>query len=994
MMRAYAAILVLVFTTASWAQTTAGAVVGLVLDPNGGTVSDVSVVAVETDTNRRWNTTTNDSGGYSISNLPPGTYRLEFEQTGFKKVVQTGIEVRVNENARSNAVMEVGPLTETINVTAPPPVLQTDNSSIGGTIDHYKLERLPLNGRQLESLFLLFPGTVTAAPNSHLSNRGGLNMVGMDEHYFSYLLDGSDNVDPVIRGISYRPSIDAVEEIKVEQSGYGAEFGRNGGAVISITTKSGSNLLHGSVWEYLRNDNFDARNFFLPAAVDKPPLIRNQFGASIGGPLSRDRTFIFFLYEGLRQKAGQVRRATVPTERMRFGDLREIGGPVIADSQIHPISREVLQAYPLPNQPGLTGNRIEIANKIENGNDFSLRLDHGLTSNTQLTGRVSTSVARVLDPFRTETTGASNLSAFGQTADRVRINVGLAATTVINQRMTHEFRAGFNRFRQPQIPVNPGTPLQEPLMGFLKTFLNFNFFTADPLGSNAEFKRVVNVYNFMDNLSFTDGSHQIKVGVDLRRYLFNAYNVGPNIFIFTGARTASPAGPGNPMGDFLLGLPTQSISFDGSPSGNTRKLEFAGYIHDDWKVTPRLTVNFGLRWEFYGRIKERVNKQSFWEPECNCMRIAGIDASTGLVDNDFNNFAPRLGFAWRPTGSHTVIRASGGLYYDNDMRHNFEFATNPPFFFVREYVFPPSLSDPFPPAGSSSTLRPNTLDKKFEDTYVEHWNFSLQREISSGFLAEAAYVGNHSVKARRLRNVNQPINGVAPYTGFGPISLFEQAGSSSYNALQLRVERRFSGKFGLTSSYTFGHAIDDRPGQGGGRAPDNYNMRAERGSADFDVRHNWTSSLSLNLPGSSSNLWGGWSLNAIGTVQSGRAFTVVLPGINGERPDVVPGVDWKPVNQGPDLWINPAAFSVPAAGTFGNLGRNTLRGPELHNLDLSLVKAQVFESTRLELRAEFFNVLNHPNWNIPNAVVGPTLGLISSTASPERQVQFGARLAF
>jgi len=967
---------------------------GFISDPSGAALPGVSIVAVNAGTNVRRESTTDESGNYAITNLPPGVYNIHFQSTGFKPVEVKQVEVRINDNTRKDFQMEVGPLEQKIVIPAESVGLQTDNSSISATIGQDQLQQQLLNGRQLERLVLLLAGTVVAAPNSHLSNRGGFNVIGLDEHYLSFYVDGIDNVDPVIRSFSYRPVIDGVREIKVEESGYNAESGRNGGAVISVSTRSGTNDLHWSIWEFWRNDNLDARNFFLPGDTDKPPMLRNQFGGMLAGPLKQDRTFFSIVAEGLLQKTGQVRRATVPTDRMRSGDLGEIGGPVIPQSQFHPVSREVLEAYPRANRPGVSGNRIEVANKIENGFDVSVRVDHRLFERTYLMGRYSVNNTWVTDPFRTETSGASNLSGFGQTVDRFRTNLGLTLTSVIGSNMVNELRAGYNRFRQPQIPVNPGTPAQEPLMGYLKTFLSYNFFTADPVGSNAEFKRAVNVYNYMDSLAIIHGNHQFKVGVDARRYLFNAYNVGPNVFIFTGARTGTPGTPGNPMADFLLGLPTATVYFDGSPTGNTRKFEFAAFVQDDWKVTPKFTLNYGLRWEYYGRITERVNKQSFWTPDCNCMRLAGIDADEGLVDNDLNNIAPRLGFAWRPVGENTVIRASGGIFFDNDMRHNLEFATNPPFFTTREYVNPPSLSDPFPAGAGSSTLRPNTYDKKFRDTSVQQWNLSIQRRIASNLFAEAAYVGNHSVKGRRLRNVNQPLNGVFPYPNFGPISLFEQAGSSNYNAFQLRVDRPVAGILGFTSSYTFGHAIDDRPGQGAGRAPNNYNMRAERGDADFDIRHNWTSSARVNLPWGANEWWGGWSVNAIGTLQGGRPFTVVLPGFNGDRPDSVPGVDWRPENQGPDHWINPAAFSLPAPGTFGNLGRNTLRGPPLRNLDLSFVKVQRVREGQLEFRAEFFNIFNHPNFNVPNSVIGPTLGVISSTSTPERQIQLGAKFVF
>ena len=307
-------------------------------------------------------------------------------EAGFKTAAQSDIEVRVNDSVRFNITMEVGPLTETVNVKSTAPVLQTDSSSISATIHEEELQRLLLNGRQFESLVLLLPGVVTAAPNSHLSTRGGFNIDGLDEHYISFFVDGIDNVDPVIRISSYRPSIDAIQEIRVEENGYNAEFGRNGGAVVNVATKSGTNFLHGAFWEFLRNDNFDARNFFAPVGAAKPPLIRNQFGGTLGGALKRDRTFFFLAYEGLRQKTG------AGPSRYRSHGADEIGRPQRdwrarhSGVQFHPVSREVLQAYPLPNRSGITGNRTEIANKIENGNDFSVRIDHAIAGQNSTDG--------------------------------------------------------------------------------------------------------------------------------------------------------------------------------------------------------------------------------------------------------------------------------------------------------------------------------------------------------------------------------------------------------------------------------------------------------------------------------------------------------------------------------------------------------------------------------------------------------------------------------
>ena len=998
-------------------QATGGTLVGTILDPSGGVIPGVIVSAAQASTTWTRTAATDDEGAYSLTQLDPGVYRVAFEIEGFKSVRHSEVLIRTNETTRLNLTMDVGSITEIVQVSGTP-LLQTDTPGVGATISRQQLEQLPTNGRQIDMFAQLLPGVAPPAPGSHLSSRGGFNVSGIDEHYMSFFLDGLDNVDPAIRNFSYRPPLETVQELRIDQNGYRAEFGRNAGAVISITTIPGTNSWHASAFEYLRNDNLDARNVFALADAPKPSFIRNQYGGTLSGPIKSGRTFVFAAYEGIRQKHGQVRRATVPTERMRLGDLGEFpqgsfldpatGQPfadnVIPSGRLHPLALEILQFYPLPNRPGLSANRVESANRIEDSDDISARLDHRWTPGTRMMGRFSRAVTRVLDPFRTETGGSVNIAGFGQTADRLRTNVGITLTTFKGDGFVNELRVGYNRFAQPQLPLNPGTPALQPLMGLLETFPSVSPGAADPIGSGAMFRRVANVYNYVDAMSFRHRNHRIKVGVDVRRYLFNAININPNIFTFAGTRTGTATLAGNAMADFLLGLPVASFSFNGSPSGNTRKFEAAGYVQDSWNVGRQFTIDAGLRWEFYGRITERVNKQSLWVPECNCIQLAGADAPRGLVNNDFNNFAPRLGFAWRPRGRRMAVRASFGIFYDNDMRNNFEVVTNPPFSFVREYIFPftptLSLSDPFPSSGGFSTLRPATFEKNYRDTYAEHWHLSVQQELGQDHIIDVAYVGNHTLKARRARNVNQPINGVPPYPGFGLIAMFEQAGSSNYHALQVRFERRFHKGLGFLSSYTWGHAIDDRPGQGAGRIPNSYDLRAERGDADYDVRHRWILSGGYELPFGKSTGWGGWNLSGILTVQGGRPITVNLlrevsaSGNQADRPNAVPGVTWTPANQNAGNWIDPSAFSTPSAGTFGNLGRNTVRGPQLHNLDVSLMKSNAIgESVSIQWRADVFNLFNHPNLGNPNAILGsPQFGTIAATASPERQIQFGFKL--
>jgi hypothetical protein len=1037
------ALLVVFGAVSASAQAITGTILGTVADSSGAVLPGVTINATNTGTNQLRTTITNESGGYSLPSLQIGSYRVEAELAGFKKEIRSGITLQLDQRARIDFVMQVGQVSDALEVVAEAPLVQTDDSSIGAVIDYKKVVELPLNGRQFESLVQLVPGAVTPAQGSHLGNRGGFNVAGMDEHYNSFFLDGIDNVDPIIRNFSFRPSVDLIEEFKVQESGYNAEFGRNAGAVINVTTKSGTNAFHGSAWEFIRNDHLDARNFFAPVGTPKPPLIRNQFGAVLGGRIVKDKTFFFAAYEGGRSKIGTTRRASVPTDAERAGILRsaaidpQTGQPfpnnTIPLNRFDPISVAVLNQWPPANLTTTGGNRAETANRIENINDISLKIDHQLLESSRLTGRYSYSVARVLDAFRNETGGGANLGAFGQIADRIRTNIGLSLTTVKGGKWVNELRVGYNRFNQPQIPVNNGPPEIVPLQGFIKSFVPFTVAGYDTIGSSGEFKRVVNVYNYIDNLSYSVGNHQFKWGADIRRYLFNAYTISLNALNFDGSRTSGAGVTGNPFADFLLGLPFRTTSVtsgegQGFPGGNPRKLEVALYLQDDWKINPRLTLNYGVRWEFYKRIVEKRNRQSSWSATCNCVLVAGNGIDPALTSEDYNNVAPRFGFALRPfRNDKTVVRGSTGIFYDSDMRHNFEVINNPPFLIQRTFTSSQipgglSLSNPFPAGSGTATLNPQAFPAEYRDTYSEHFNFGIQHELVQGMLLDVSYVGNHTLKGRRTRNVNQPINGVRPYAGFGNIVLNEQAGSSVYSSLQTRVEQRFSSGLTFIGSYTWGHAIDNRPGQGtASTVQNNYDFRSERGDADFDVRHRMTISSVFEIPvgrgrkhGDQWNraldaVLGGWGINGIGTFQGGRPFTVSLStnpsgslaGAGADRPNLVPGASAVPSNQGPDNWINRDAFTLPAPNTFGNAGRNIARGPTYKNVDFSLSKKfDIAENRRLQFRAEFFNIANHPNFALPNAqwassVAGaPNFGRITQTIGSERQVQFGLRFEY
>jgi hypothetical protein len=1016
------AILLAVMGGPGHAQNLTGTILGTVTDPDGLSVPDVDITATNLGTGLVRRATSGDSGTYTLAALPVGEYEIVASIEGFETVVIPNAVVQIDQQARHDVALTLGQVTTEINVVAGPQLLQTEKSSVGSVIDGLRIDRLPMNGRRFETFVQLFAGAVTPAPGSEIGQRGGFNVGGVDENSNSFFTDGFDNVDPIVRNISHRPILDSIAEFSVEQNSYNPEFGRNAGAVINVTTKSGTNEFHGALWEYHRNDNLDARTVF--SRDTKPDLLRNQFGATAGGPIVTDKTFFFAAWESLREKRGVVKRAFVPTVLQRGGNFSELetpivdpltgdpfGGSIIPPDRLNPIGLSVLRAFPLPNIPNVAPeqpNRLEIANHIENVDDVSVRIDTGLNDGTTMNARYSYSNARILDPFRDDTPGTSDLKDFGQTNDIIRTNAGFGFTSVISPTIVHEFRAGYNRFKQPQTPLLPLPPEQSGLATLNETFQFFLVQGLSSIGSNRRFDRTVNVYNYIDQLSVVAGNHQMKFGADVRRYLFNAGSYNPNFFVFAGMGQTGPFFSGNAIADLAMGNVLQVIGFEGDAYANPRKTEAALYIQDSWKVSPTFTLNYGLRWEWYGRVTENIDEQSNWSPDCVCIKIAGKDTPSQLVGDDLNNFAPRLGLAWRPFGNDsTVIRAGGGIFYDNEQRHNFFQAANSPFLDTLIYFFT-SLDDPF--RGPSPDVTPWGIPEDFRDTYAGHWNLGVQTEFLPNTILDVAYVGNRFVKMQRTRNVNQLRSDASrPFDAFQDVLVQEQAAKSAYHSLQVRVEGRPAARLALISAYTWGHALDDRPAQAaasiygpsGLGIQNSYDLSREWANSDFDVRHRYSLSAVYDLPetgyrGFAGQFLDGWGLNGILLIQSGRPLTVTaFSQTRTLRPDAVEGADPVPSNQGPDHWINPDAFTSPV-GFYGTLGRNTVIGPGLSTLDFSIVKSfEMRDSRRLQFRAEFFNAFNHPNFGLPNRTFGvPDFGVISSTTTSPRQIQFGLRYEY
>ena len=1061
---------VLLLAVSAAGQSTTGTITGTVSDVTGAVLPGVEVTVINVGTNLTRNLITNESGNYTAPQLPLGAYRVEALLPGFQTAVRSGITLNVDERARIDLVLQVGQVTEVVEVTAEAPLIQTEDSAVGMVIDRQKIQELPLNGRNFESLTLLIPEAVTSQQGSHLGARGGVTIAGLDEHYQSYYIDGVDNVDTIIRLFAYRPSIDAIEEFKVLSSGYAAEFGRNAGAVINVTTRSGTNEFHGALFDYHRNKALNtSTKFAKEAGLEKEGFLRNQFGGTLGGPIVPDRMFFFFAYEGQRQRQQIIKRATVPTTKMRAGDLSELtsnlidpvtGQPfpnaTIPANRINPLAKEALGFWPAANSGGTSRNLTTAGNKTENFDNISIKIDNAFTDVHRLSARYSYAKEFIFNPYGSETSSGRNMPNFGQWNPRYRTSSGANLTSVFSPTIINEFRVGFNRFAQPLTDVFnslttlvgeeriPLPPIMAAIPRNRDAFDTFGLSgVVENLGSGGGFWRLNNTWNLINALTINSGNHSFKLGVDYRKMDFHNITGAPNNYSFNGDWT------GNPFGDFLLGYPittsTQTgILAAGIPPreyGRERKHEFAWYIQDDWKVNPDLTINWGLRWEYYNPLTA-LNGLSGWLPDDNkihvvCRQAYEAECGKGVVDPNFfviqddgngplpegltrpdkNNFAPRLGLAWSPGGSNTVIRASYGVFYDSDDRHkSFCCVKGAPFnksFSFRASSFSELdlAVDPFPPAlARSGSLTGGAYDPNTRDTYAQRWNLGVQHELGSSLMMDVSYVGSMTLKQRRGRRVNQPlapgpggVGGRRTFKPFGRLTLTENSGNSNFHSLQAKMEQRFSGGLTFINSFMWGKAMDDRAIRSAGNSAgiqNHYDMDGSYGLSSFDVRLKYSFSYIYEFPGGNNAFTRGWQLSGILTAQSGRPMTprlgrnVANVG-NTSFPNRV--CDGKLSNPTEDRWFDASCFVAPAAYTYGNSGTGILTSDGFFNWDMAFIKNTYLagESVNVQFRVEIFNLTDHVNYGFPETRVDrSTAGSIGTLLGNPTQVQLGLRIVY
>ena len=1051
-------VLSLLFALPVLAQTHRASVRGTLYDSNKAVIAGATVTLTNTGTQESRTMTTSEDGAFAISSLPPGAYHLEVQAVGFKKFSQR-IDLLVNEVLQRDLTLIVGePTGGELTIEEPSKIkLKTDSASLGTVIENRQITGLPLDGRNFYELSLLVPGAVPPAQGSAGSVRGdfAFSVNGAREDANNFLLDGVYNIDPKLNTFGVRPSVEAIREFEMLTSTYDASFGRNPGAQVNVILNSGTNDFHGSVFEFHRNAALDARNFFAPAGEPKPKYLRNQFGGAIGGPIVSDRTFFFADYEGTRSREGITRITNVPTAEERIGNFSNgvfgvptnpftgmpFDGGIIPDFFIHPVGRAIAALYPLPNRFVPFQNFVASPTQRDDNDSFDVRIDHHVTDRTQLAFRYSFGDRDLFEPFTGPSFSA--VPGFGDFVKRRSQNGMVALTWVLTPNLVNETRGAFSRVAaavtQEASVLNSEVGL--PTISPRPRDLGLSFITItgySPLGDegNNPQNSVTNVYQLLNNSSYTHGNHLFKFGADIRISQQNAFRDVES----RGRLQFSPFFQltGNALADMLFGFPllTSVARVDNPQQIRTESYNF--FLNDSWRVTPRLTLTAGLRYEYNSPPVDAEDRATVFDLDTrNIVAVGTNGVPRSGFEADKDNFAPRVGFAWS-IGENVVLRGGYGIYYDQSPLAPAEsLYFNSPFFdnniFFSLPGLPLTLSDPFPaffpfPLPDSALA----IQRDLRTGYMQHWNFNIEQQIGSKTVLEVAYVGSKGTKLLTARDINQPQPQVLPPglpfvprpdPRFDDIDLLESRGNSNYHALQTRFQQRLF--HGLTSlvSYTWSKSIDDASNffssAGDPNFPQNsFNVAAERGRSNFDVRHRLSLSYSYAFPfgkgrqhladdGWVSTLLTGWETHGIITLQSGRPFTVALLseldnsgtgrsilgfGAN-DRPNVAGNPELS--NPTPDRWFNTAAFAFPPPGTFGNAGRNILDGPGFQNVNASLLKnTSLTERLNLQFRAEVFNLFNHPNFNLPDNFLGsPTFGRISSARDP-RHIQFGLKLLF
>ena len=1053
---------VFLFAAACLAQDTTATVSGLVQDATGAGIAGAKVTAHNVQTGLERTVTSGDGANYTLPLLPIGTYEVSAEKEGFKKLVQSGIVLQVAERARVDFKLQVGATSDSVQVTADVPLTQTDSSSLGAVIDNRKVVEMPLNGRQFYSLALLVPGVTPSAQGSVLSFRGGFNVAGASELNNNFTLNGLDNNNQLLSAPAFRPSIDAIQEFRILTGVFPAEYGRNSGSQVIVTTKSGTNGFHGSAFEFLRNQIFDAQNYFTPANAAKPAFKQNQFGGTFGGPIIRNKTFFFASYEGTRSTAQITALTNVPTPAMIAGDFAVLGrniidpstgnpfpGNIIPQSRISAPGQFLAKLYPVPTAATPNGklpanNYTFNQPQADTLNLGSLRVDHQFSEKDTL----NVSYNDFEDATLTQNNAVCGLRVvpgFDCTVLLLARLGGLTETHIFNQSLINQFRFAYSEFENPRATNDAainflqqfnieGTRFDGPARTGVPS-VSVTGFAGFGEPTNFPQVRTDNTFQFSDDVTYSRGQHSFKFGMDVHRFQSNGTIVGNGRGSYTfGAQTSAPTS-GYAFADLLLGLPTNTARSPYSPRIYDRTGIYALYAQDDWKITRRLTLNVGLRYEYNLPTFEKYNTLSNFNPATGNIDIAGSGSvSKGLWNPNYKNFEPRFGFAFSPfNNAKTVIRGGYGLFYNAPALNAVNSGpqqNNAPFVSAQTFnsslALPITLANPYPAAAAGAgSLTLSAFNRHQPDAQIQQWSFNVQQSLTKSMVLEVNYQGSKGTHLPFYYNINQPLPGLGtvaqkqamrPYTQFGNINFLDAVGFSNYHGLLTKLQQNYSNGLSFLLSYTYGKSIDNTPGTPYNVVPsrssamNTYDFSSERGLSGFDLKSRLVFSPVYELPfgpgrkylaGNKYLGWvvGGWEVSGIFSTQTGRPFTVLVSQDNAnvlgnvDRPNVIGDANAGP--KSPRQWFNVNAFQLPSVGTFGNEARNNVRGPGLTNLDISVSRVfKITERIGIQLRAESFNLANHPNFDQPAQTFGVAgFGSIPSAQAP-RQIQFGAKVRF
>jgi hypothetical protein len=1088
--------LLLLFVPTLFAQTPTASLTGYVQDPSGAALRSVKITVLNRATGIIHTATTDASGVYLILQLAPAPYDVTASAQGFQTQAQTGVVLQVDQRAQTNFTLKIGDVSESIEVSSQAALTETESSSIGAVIGNRAVLELPLNSRSFYSLPLLTPGVVQAAQNSTLGYRGGFNVAGSKETWNNFTLNGVDDNDEAINGPSYRPSIESIQEFKVLTGVYSAEYGRVSGGQVVIVTKSGSNRFHGDFFEFLRNQTFDAKNFFTPVGTT-PQLNRNQYGGTFGGPIRKDKTFFFVNYEGLQLNQQYIALSTVPTPAMAgiatpgiydFRSLLSLPTPVhvknpftnadfitpnvISGADLNgtgsgsvPILStlgsqlgaslasfypKATLATPTGQAPGNNYNFSQAG--TEQLNQFAVRADHTFSAKDSVFANYNYFDDPTFVPTNNQCNSNNYIPGFGCTDGLTTQLAVVSETHVFKSNLLNEVRVNYERFRQSGVQQDVNANFAGIPGASAGNFANNSGVpntTVTGFGSlggatNMPQQRFDNTYQFIDSLSYTRGHHTLKVGADLRR----ADSIDATVYDGRGLLSFSGGSSGYSFADVLLGLPHSATLEPGAPTMRPYHNDLSFFGQDNWQYRPYLSFNLGLRWEYDSPIRDFANNLSGFNAANGTITWAGHNgASDDLYKKDFNNFGPRVGFSWQPNRTDsTVVRGGFGVFYNVPvLLQQFvsvlsQYPVRNPQTFTATTINPINLANAFPVANAPGSRTSTGINPNYATPYIDEWSLGLQRTLSKTAFLELTYLGSKGNRLPSEININQAVLGAGgtatenarrPYQTpfaigtdkpitFGNVTYLQTEGNSYYHSLQAKLQQNYSNGLSYLVSYTYGRSIDE--GAGGSDSssdsskalPQNsYAPNSERGLSDFDVRHRLVLSPVYDLPfgkkgrfltdGWAAHLAGGWQLSSIAQWQTGRPFTIYYgtdnsqTGENADRPNLLSNPN-RIAPHSVSKWFNTSAFASAPLGTFGNEGRNAVEGPGFVNVDASVAREiSIGDGLSLHLRADSFNLANHPNFYNPNPGTD-TFGSGSfgklSQAYDQREEQFSLKLIF